>query len=172
MKWSQSATNAVVECGNGELLRGLSLNSNFFNGDSVVRDVNGEDDRVAGQDPVLVVAGPEGPSNINVMKIASGSGKGNIQKGKRGLGCDSDTNEMIIKVAEFSMVELPIAFNSSKIRKVRASCLAVRSHGMKTRNSKFNWPRILGEQIITVIDLGFDFYDKDVRMADVFTEAM
>ncbi|KAK1553699.1 hypothetical protein Q3G72_002287 [Acer saccharum] len=96
--------------------------------------------------------GPEGPSNINIMKITSGSSNGNIQKGKRCSGCDFDTNEKIIKAVEFSMVELPIAFNKSKIRK------------------------ILEEQIIMGNDMGsglsFDFYDKEVRMADAFAEVM
>ncbi|KAK3226720.1 hypothetical protein Dsin_006582 [Dipteronia sinensis] len=107
---------------------------------------SGKEDRVVGLDPDSVEVGYDSPSYIKSWKSASGVVKGsnNTQSGKRGLGSD------IIKAAM--------------------------SHGMNTRSSKHFLSWILEDQIIKIIDmgttLGFDFYDKEVRMADVIAKAM
>ena len=68
------------------------------------------------------------------------------------------------------------ASNSSNKKNDKVSYLAIRSHGMKTRSSKYYLTWILEEQIIKVTDmgtsLGFDYYDSEVKMVDIIAKAI
>ncbi|KAK0601401.1 hypothetical protein LWI29_023901 [Acer saccharum] len=108
----------------------------------------------------LAVSGPnEGFSNVSTV------GKSNPLK-------DSGIGQFFIDLG--TVVEtLP---NISKRSSERDSCLSIKSHSMKLRNSKdnFKFSLIIEDELVKVIEtavgLGMDFNGKEVGMAEIFAE--
>ncbi|KAK0600044.1 hypothetical protein LWI29_011032 [Acer saccharum] len=108
----------------------------------------------------LAVSGPnEGFSNVSTV------GKSNPLK-------DSGMGQFFIDLRTV-VKTLP---NISKRSRERDSCLSIKSHSMKLRNSKdnFKFSSILEDELVKVIEtgvgLGMDFNGKEVGMAEIFAE--
>ncbi|KAK0595436.1 hypothetical protein LWI29_006619 [Acer saccharum] len=195
-----SKCGAKLSCENKSVLvdsgivdrMGLFLNSNFLKGDRAILKSEGGSDfgnpsrGVEESSVSRKGVGSKGSSScakeirsrINSLKSDIGPNKFQSNIGGELISCSDNASK------PYPTITIPVKWGDnddtikySKRRNGRDYCLVVKGYGMKLRSSKncLNLSWNLEKEISKVIDfgiaVGFDFNDKEVKMADIIDKA-